>query len=967
MDREKSVLGEQSQASVNAGRQGVLPIPQPHNVSLRTTKPKATGKGRMAVANSRASILKAGKARPKPFIRPAAVRQTRGRVISTKLARDLRAAQPVETRPRFPRSQQTYTSAGSLTGWTFPDHIVPAVPLSLHSSIHSGHRPYIPANVRHALSQDVKLLSSVPRGALRQPMTYHVDFTIAEWSQVIAVAQKYSGNLRFSEMEVLKLLMQRFDFIEAVQKALIGRSITDIQAFLQDFVGDQASPPAVARKLVIARENEHQRVGRRINRLRFERELFGNSGIGRVPWPRNFHSEFRKLNEDTLEVVSEFTNCAGDLWAMSWISNRALICGTTNHTDRSSQQYNKKGNLLLCSLTSGKVQAYPDHRIPRPIISTGENSSAAMRHAMEDWLYCSVTCADFDKTHEVGYTSSYDKTVKVWQFDSQQERMTSIATWSHDGHVNFVYAARDGSRRVATGADVPTDSVRVYTLNPEAPGRSSYQSFSCSRTDAESSDKWCYCPAAMRWGIAPGTQHLLLVGFSPRSLTDDESDIPEDKKHTGEIALWDSIQGCKLPITTGSTANVFEVAWHPQLPQFYAATAPSGLVKRSTRTQVHVLQKDPDRANTDGAYIDHQKLDCPALDINELAIMPNHAKHAYVAAGCTNKTVYVWDTAQGDVPIHRLQHGKPLEEYRDEDQEAAADVGMKFTAWGSTPDRFYTGGTDGKVNVWNIRNKRKAFVRTIFEASSAISFGAFSPDKKTLAIGDASGRLFLLSLEPGNSPDAPALRRRPQEIQLHADPAPPVLDAATEELLREMTQGEDLGDEEDHEQWVRRKFIASGALVQHAKPFIGWVQGPNYPRSGLFRAEAHLDHDPTKPLMPAFERQQLEAKHASMTRRRSFCRRLKTLKVQDGLLCGPAKRNQRATGLELSEFTDFELMELMAGSGSSTYSGRQRVQQTSREELEDLVRGGKLLTIEDTLEASDRVEDTTFCVADDTA
>jgi WD40 repeat protein len=53
----------------------------------------------------------------------------------------------------------------------------------------------------------------------------------------------------------------------------------------------------------------------------------------------------------------------------------------------------------------------------------------------------------------------------------------------------------------------------------------------------------------------------------------------------------------------------------------------------------------------------------------------------------------------------------------------ADGTGVKFTAWGNTPDRFYTGSSDGVVKVWNVRTQRTPFVRDILEVPALVSFG----------------------------------------------------------------------------------------------------------------------------------------------------------------------------------------------------------------------------------------------------
>lgn len=61
--------------------------------------------------------------------------------------------------------------------------------------------------------------------------------------------------------------------------------------------------------------------------------------------------------------------------------------------------------------------------------------------------------------------------------------------------------AKDGSGRVATATDVPTEAIRIYTVDMNDIANSTYVFFSCTRTNADGSDKWVYsqqqCSATM--------------------------------------------------------------------------------------------------------------------------------------------------------------------------------------------------------------------------------------------------------------------------------------------------------------------------------------------------------------------------------------------------------------------------------------------------------------------------------------
>ncbi|KND94437.1 Rik1-associated factor 1 [Tolypocladium ophioglossoides CBS 100239] len=738
------------------------------------------------------------------------------------------------------------------------------------------HRPYLPAAERDSIAKGAKCPIPAQLGAIKWPLVYHVDFTSDEVAEVLKhMAEYLPASVPYKPAECLTGLCFDHNVATIVGDALRGRSAEDLRNFCSDLMAGLAASPDKIRVLSLDQDvrdqrSEDRRSGR-VPSLLLARELEGNARFGRTRQLENFQNEFKKAHEDGLTVIAEFTNCAGDISAMSWVPDGNVLCGTTAHSDTHNQQYNKPGNMLLCSTSRGTLRAFADHRIPRPLVEEGENSTEAMRQSQDPWLYSSVVSSYYDKAHGRAYTSSFDKTVKVWNVAKDGDSMEAVATWHHGGNVNFVAAGKDGSGRVASAADVPTKAVRVYTVNTDNAAESTYQAISCTRTDADDSDKWAYFPATMHWGRAPGTTHLLVVGYSPRSLTNDDRDIPEDKRNSGEIMMWDASRGCRVPVLTATTANVFEVVWHPNLPRFAVATTPSGLtIEHGIRTQIHLFQRDRERE--DGAYSEFQKLDCPAADINEIALMPNSLRHAYVTAGCTDGKVYVWDTAQGDHPIHVLEHGYPLDDFaHDREKE---DTGVKFTAWGTTADRLYTGSSDGVVKVWNVRNRHQPFVRNLLEAPGPISCGIFSPDHAKLAVGDATGRVFLCSVDKRDENEAhfttlPGTNRRirrPKPFIPHPEPPPPEQDPDRMDV-----------DPPEHSigAYARETYIASGQLVLNRNPVVGAVQGPKYASTGLFLREAHLDEDPTSPLLTEYERNQRESLDMSRGIRRRSQRRLK--------------------------------------------------------------------------------------------
>lgn len=510
-------------------------------------------------------------------------------------------------------------------------------------------RPYVSALVRQQVLSGAAeaFLPTLPSGH-RSSSIFHVDFNDTEISYLQYLARSLYGKpaidgtrttLRDLRNVLKKLPSIRGSLAEMHARGYVGykepplslmkRSSSDIINFLNDLYTKKLN--TVSQCLSVEHRNsvaqsEASRA-RQIPALLLSREIIGRRlEAGRTY--QNFITTVKSNREDYLEPQVEWTNCAGDIMTVSWLSNTDFICGTTTHSDSHNQQYNKPGNLLLGSAATNVLRAYPDHRIPRPIVSSGDNSLDSMVASQDPWLFTSVVSSDYDSSCDLAFTSSFDKTVKVWQ--PEYGSMRAMGTWAHEGHVNFVVASKNGTGTVATAADVPTEAVRVYHLDRLNISASPYDSYSCTRVHDEDyvpSEKWAYYPAAIRWGLAANVRHLLLIGYSPRSPTGKDHEIPEDKLDTGELCLWNTITGEQIKVNSAKTQNVFEVAWHPSRSSFAAATSASKVLEKIDqipRTQVRIFELNND-SNQYGAV---KTLDCAAIDINELTIMyvlPLHA------------------------------------------------------------------------------------------------------------------------------------------------------------------------------------------------------------------------------------------------------------------------------------------------------------------------------------------------------
>lgn len=356
--------------------------------------------------------------------------------------------------------------------------------------------------------------------------------------------------------------------------------------------------------------------------------LRGREFLGLAPLPfhlgqDSFKEKAMSCLEDSLIRISEWTDCCGDIATISWTGGNTFICGAVAHSDYHNMQYNKPGNLGVGSLALDTLTAISDHRIARPLVGPAENAENAlesMRRTQDPWLYTSVVSSSHNETNGFTFTASFDKTVKVWSVAGNGSAMECRGTWEHENNVNFVVTS-EYHDRVATAADVCNNAIRVYNFDEGNISDSPYDTYSGDRAREQAQelfrrDKWAYFPATIQWGKAPSVSHLLLVGYSPRSVTGHDVDIPEDKRNTGELCIWDVDDMSKVQISSARSQNVFEVIWHPTQPFFVAATSPAGHFESDTRTQIRLFAR-----KGLGSFFHIKTMDCPALDINELTIM----------------------------------------------------------------------------------------------------------------------------------------------------------------------------------------------------------------------------------------------------------------------------------------------------------------------------------------------------------
>jgi WD40 repeat protein len=150
-------------------------------------------------------------------------------------------------------------------------------------------------------------------------------------------------------------------------------------------------------------------------------------------------------------------------------------------------------------------------------------------------------------------------------------------------------------------------------------------------------------------------------------------------------------------------------------------------------------------------------------------------------------------------PIIPLPESEPRER---------TDTGVRFTQWGPTSDRLYTGSSDGIIKSWNVKRAAEdVLVADIANIRSIVMSGAFSPDSSRLLIGDGKGGIHVLTTGVDGDDSVERMEFEPAE-------------KAEEDSFEGCEEAD--------------RLVASGEIIMHhGRPY----QGPSY-RSANARRQA---------------------------------------------------------------------------------------------------------------------------------
>ncbi|KAL8699719.1 MAG: hypothetical protein Q9201_005845 [Fulgogasparrea decipioides] len=628
--------------------------------------------------------------------------------------------------------------------------------------------------------------------------------------------------------------------------ALAHRKRKSIRAFLIDVVEDTI-PTKTEPKIAVPQAQVQNTVTKPedgIGLLLWNRELGSMSistfsGILRSKNDNLSSTLYDRAAED-LRPWRSWKGASGDIVTVTWAPDSlSYAVGAVAQSDDDDLQYNRPYNLLSGELISNTLTELPDHRVERPkpdTIRSGPNSTYAVYQACDPMVYKTVTSVEFSPWGRLLYTASHDKTAKIW--DVTSGRPTCLKTLSHNAEVTSLEVSTHYPGCFATAAKAIDHAIRVYQTelhDTEAVYR--YTGYSSSQA-TKHRDRDIY-PECIKWGLAPGTKHLLLGGFQQWVEQDDFSAARQ-----GQICLWDIESGENIRVRPHSS-SILAAAWHPQENTFATGGAPGGGPLSYPATTKSVV-RSYDTRNTSGYMFEFE---CPALDMQDVTFHPSNS--TYISAACTDGSTYVWDYRRPDHVLHDLAHGEPLQELGPNDEglpyieyRERVDAGVMLSIWGSGASQFYTGSSDGVIKAWDIlRAPEDVWIRDVACLPAGVQSGALSPDGMHMLVGDAVGGVHILSAAPfGLS----VTNQDDDDIGCNSDPIDLVAAAKTNDIDGENpgTEGIEAG----------KELLQSGQLLLH--PTFGVGKGPNY--HGPFAKSARWNNQSSGycELLPRIDKQQ---------------------------------------------------------------------------------------------------------------
>ena len=572
-----------------------------------------------------------------------------------------------------------------------------------------------------------------------------------------------------------------------------------------------AQPPEGLLKSSVSALLQYRELGR-------SSKILGRKKIQSLIQARVFNNPLRRLGS--------WVGASGDVLIAAWSPDGSSYAfGCSADLDPASAQYNRRNNLLFGGLEQAKLHELPDHFVDRK--EALQSPDVSTLSTLDPELYTTITSVAFDTSGEYLYTSSYDRTVKVWDVQGDQPR--AINTLAHNAVVTHLICSSTWANSFVTGQSTQKSSIRIYTNHALNEPIIYFES-----DKAQKSKEQIY-PSAMQLGAGPMAEYLL-AGFAGNNLDSTTAD-----KH-GDICLWD-LNKFKAITIRGNSQTVFDLSWQSHSQLFAAATKPGSGANLGNRYKTKSLIRVWQPLSIPSFV---QEYECPALDINDVHFHPWDEN--IVVASCTDGATYVWDCRKGDQVLNKFQHEKPIDELRPGVRREEQDTGVRMALWSHDGKSLLTGASDGTIKSWGIfTSYEDAFQGDVARFNSGVMCGTWSPDHCKLLVGLAQGAVEILT---SDLPDDDNEENTPHK------------DITFIPAARSQHPTED-----DSGVAASKALIASQEIVMH--PVYGAGQGPKY--AGPYATYAHKvdakgNYNLDK-LCPEFAILQLDAETRKQARR----------------------------------------------------------------------------------------------------
>ncbi|KAL7268954.1 hypothetical protein RUND412_008400 [Rhizina undulata] len=428
--------------------------------------------------------------------------------------------------------------------------------------------------------------------------------------------------------------------------------------------------------------------------IRLRREL----GVGRTRRESHleFSNEILNISLNSLFPYKQFKEGSSDIQDICWDSNgERFAIATVTLKDA----YNRPGNLMIGSAETLKIKVMDAHKEMRPI---AERSAV-----LDDHIYATVTQVRFSLTGEHLYSGGYDKTVKVWS--AYEGELANTIQLPEKCMVMERSSFFDG----AIAAGCYDGSIKVIQLN-DAQLLSSFT--------LKSAAPKLY-PSTLLWGNEIKPNHIF-VGY----------DNILEKSLIGNLSVFDAATGTLLKNVQPGSQRHFDMAMSPGDDLFITAVSSRSATVKSVIRLYQIVDA--------GLRFTNVKCESHQHDINKITISPCKQ---YVTSSATDNTTMVWDVRKTNEVLYCLPQGETLTPPSLEGKQMYEhDSGATWASWGPTNDRFFTGGADGVVKVWDIKSG-DPFVKDLCRLDSQVMYAAFSPNFDKLLVGETSGKATLFS------------------------------------------------------------------------------------------------------------------------------------------------------------------------------------------------------------------------------